>query len=163
VSGTIHQWFSVKLRFIKKVFWPDSLQSSFFYGLCEKVLDELISIHWCTVCVSNFHYFPDIKIRPECGGLSKWNLAVVWIRLMYYFLDFPSFTIQISWPKLSVARNVKLCRCSCVSPDICTRKSLLITDILFTVSHLCNFISLYSFRGNRDSWVCIATKWRARL
>jgi hypothetical protein len=26
VSGTVHQWFFVKLCFIKKVFWPDSLQ-----------------------------------------------------------------------------------------------------------------------------------------
>jgi hypothetical protein len=30
VSVTIHQWFSVWLHIIKKVFWPDSLQSSFF-------------------------------------------------------------------------------------------------------------------------------------
>jgi hypothetical protein len=43
VSGTIHQWFSVSLLIIKKVFWPDSLESSysqFVFPLRERALEN---------------------------------------------------------------------------------------------------------------------------
>jgi hypothetical protein len=68
----------VKLHFIKTVFWPDSLQPSFFYGLCEKVLDELIFIHWFAVFVFIYvrfnHGTPDI-IRSVLDW-KDWSILV---------------------------------------------------------------------------------------
>jgi hypothetical protein len=57
MSGTIHQWFSVKLRFIKKVFWSDSLQSSFFYS------------HVCSFC----NQCSEVTIQHPMAELVRWN------------------------------------------------------------------------------------------